>query len=175
MGADLSNSPTITRPAMTQMGNILGTAVYMSPEQARGKAVDKRTDIWAFGCVLFEMLTGRPVFEGETVSDVLGAIIHKEPDWEKLPANTPAAIRRLLRRCLAKDAHQRLHDIADARLEIEATLHEPSVELPRRDSVPAASKRMWIAVSVLATVIAAAATYMLGRRMGGPTEEAKLF
>jgi serine/threonine protein kinase/Tol biopolymer transport system component len=175
VGADLSNSPTITTPAMTQIGNILGTAAYMSPEQARGMAVDKRTDIWAFGSVLFEMLTGRPAFEGETVSDVLGAIMHKEPDWEKLPAKTPAAIRRLLRRCLAKDAHQRLHDIADARLEIEATLHEPSVELPRRDSVPAGSKRTWIAVSVLATVIAAAATYMLGRRMGGPTEEATLW
>src|SRR5262249_5617899 len=120
----LSHSPTIMSAA-SMPGMILGTAAYMSPEQARGKAIDKRTDVWAFGVVLFEMLTGRAVFEGETLTDVLGAIVHKEPDWSKLPAGLPNSLLRLLRRCLAKDPRQRLHDIADARLEIEAALHEP--------------------------------------------------
>ncbi len=97
---------------------ILGTAAYMSPEQARGKAVDKRSDIWAFGCVLYEMLTGKRAFAGEDVSDTLAAVIKGEPDWNRLPANTRGAVRRLLRRCLQKDAKERLHDISDARIEI---------------------------------------------------------
>ena len=92
------NSPTITSPAVTQAGMILGTAAYMAPEQARGKAVDRRADIWAFGAVLFEMLTGRQVFKGETVSHVIAAVLKDEPDWTALPADTPAPIRRLLRR-----------------------------------------------------------------------------
>jgi hypothetical protein len=112
-------SPTITTPAMmTGVGMILGTAAYMSPEQARGKAVDRRSDIWAFGCVLYEMLTGTRAFEGEDVSETLAAVIKGEPDWNRLPANTRGALRRLLRRCLQKDAKERLHDISDARLEI---------------------------------------------------------
>ena len=94
----------------------------MSPEQARGQAVDKRTDIWAFGCVLYEMLTGRPAFRGETVSDTIAAILEREPDWSALPAQTPASIRRLLQRCLEKDPKRRLRDIGDARLEIEEAL-----------------------------------------------------
>ena len=94
---------------------ILGTAAYMSPEQARGKAVDKRTDIWAFGCVLYEMLTGRPAFRGETLSDTIVAILEREPDWTALPAATPPAVRRLLQRCLEKDPRRRLRDIGDAR------------------------------------------------------------
>ena len=99
---------------------ILGTAAYMSPEQARGKAVDKRADIWAFGCVLYEMLTGRVAFAGETVSDTIAKILEREPDWSALPAPTPAPIRRLLLRCLAKDPKQRLRDIGDVRIEIDA-------------------------------------------------------
>ena len=91
---------------MTQAGMLLGTAGYMSPEQARGKPVDRRTDIWAFGCVLFEMLGGRRAFDGETVTDVLGAIVHKEPEIDKLPASVPRRIRRLLERCLQKDVDQ---------------------------------------------------------------------
>ena len=87
----------------TEAGVILGTAAYMSPEQARGVAVDKRTDIWAFGCVLYEMLTGRTAFPGETVSDTLAAVLEREPDWNALPADTPSSVRRLLRRCLEKD------------------------------------------------------------------------
>ena len=101
-------------------GAVIGTAAYMSPEQARGLGVDKRTDIWAFGCVLFEMLTGRVTFAGDTVSDTIAKILEREPDWSTLPAATPAPIRRLLLRCLAKDPKQRLRDIGDARLEINA-------------------------------------------------------
>ncbi len=117
-GGGVTQSPTLTARA-TAAGVILGTAAYMSPEQARGKAVDKRTDIWAFGCVLYEMLTGKRAFEGETVSDTLAAILKEEPNWSALPKQTPARTRELLRRCLRRDAKQRLHDIADARLELE--------------------------------------------------------
>lgn len=114
----LANSPTITTPAMTRAGLILGTAAYMSPEQARGKRVDKRADIWAFGCVLFEMLTGRKPFDGETVTDTLAAIVTREPEWSALPSATPPSLRRLLMRCLVKDPRQRLRDIGDAREEL---------------------------------------------------------
>ena len=104
----------------TREGVILGTAAYMSPQQARGQVVDKRADIWAFGCVLYEMLTGRVAFAGETVSDTIGKILEREPDWSALPAATPSVIRRLLRRCLTKDPKQRLRDIGDVRIEIDA-------------------------------------------------------
>ena len=105
----------------TQAGHIIGTPAYMSPEQARGQPIDKRSDIWSFGCVLYEMLTGKILFEGETASDMLANILKTEPDFESLPENTPANIRVLLRRCLQKDPSQRLHDIADARIEISET------------------------------------------------------
>ncbi len=116
----VSQSPTITTPAMTQAGMILGTAAYMSPEQAKGRTADKRSDVWAFGCVLYEMLTGASAFGGgaDTVSEVLAAVLKSEPDWSALPASTPVAVETLLRRCLTKDPRERLHDIADARLEI---------------------------------------------------------
>jgi len=110
----------------TREGTILGTAAYMSPEQARGSAVDKRTDIWAFGCVLYEILTGRRAFPGNTISDCLAAVLAKEPDWETLPETTPLHVRALLRRCLQKDLQKRLRDIGDARLELE----EPSEAAP---------------------------------------------
>ncbi len=129
--ADISHSPTRT-DEMTSAGVILGTAGYMSPEQARGQAVDKRTDIWSFGCVLYEALTSRQVFGGETMTDILGAIVHKEPDWEALPESTPQGIQRLLRRCLEKDPHDRLHHIADARIEISVVLSEPFGTTPVR-------------------------------------------
>src|SRR5439155_6502605 len=119
-----TNSPTLSMAA-TQAGVILGTAAYMSPEQARGKPVDKRTDIWSFGCVLYEALTGLQAFAAETVSDTMAAILGRDPDWQALPVATPASIRVLLRRCLRKDANLRLHDIADARIEIEEAL-DPS-------------------------------------------------
>src|SRR5258706_7049882 len=121
--AALANSPTITSPAaMTAAGIILGTAAYMSPEQARGKVVDKRTDLWAFGCVLYEMLAGLRPFGGDDVTDTIAAVVRAEPDWSKLRADTPTAIRRLLRRCLEKDRMRRLPDAADARLEIDEAL-----------------------------------------------------
>ncbi len=97
----------------------------MSPEQAKGKETDRTTDVWAFGCVLYEMLTGQPVFEGETVTEILGGVLRAEPDWNRLPAETPAGIRRLLRRCLQKNRTLRLHDMADARIEIEEAETEP--------------------------------------------------
>src|SRR5262245_35658304 len=129
----LSHSPTMTAAA-TMAGVILGTAAYMSPEQARGLSADRRADIWAFGCVLFEMLTGRRLFEGETVSDTLAAVLKTAPDWMTLPSSTPAGVRTLLRRCLEKDPKRRLQAIGDARIAIEETLARPEAgeERPER-------------------------------------------
>src|SRR4051794_28982476 len=110
----LANSPTLSARA-TELGMILGTAAYMSPEQARGKAVDRRADIWAFGAVLFEMLTGRQMFDGDSMSDVMASVIKDEPDWNRLPKDLPPSIVRLLRRCLEKDPRKRLSAIGDAR------------------------------------------------------------
>lgn len=124
-GSDFEELPTLTADP-TSAGVILGTAAYMSPEQARGKAVDKRTDIWAFGCVVFEMLSGRMAFSGETASDTIAAILEREPPWNRLPDSTSIAIRRLLRRCLEKDPKRRLHDIADVRIELEDMLGKPA-------------------------------------------------
>ncbi len=124
--AHLANSPTITTPAVTQAGMILGTAAYMSPEQARGTTVDKRADLWSFGVVLWEMLTGKRLFEGATVSDTLAAVLRAEPDLTALPPPTPALIRRLLRRCLEKDRKRRLDSAAAARLEVEEALSPPA-------------------------------------------------
>ncbi len=115
---DLSKSPTITSGA-TRDGVILGTAAYMSPEQARGKHVDKRTDIWAFGCVVYEMLTGRQAFGGATISDTIANVLGREIDWGTVPVSTPPSVQRLLRRCLDRDLRHRLHDIADARLDLD--------------------------------------------------------
>jgi eukaryotic-like serine/threonine-protein kinase len=124
--SDASRSPTLTREG-TEAGVIVGSAAYMSPEQARGKRVDRRADIWAFGVVLFEMLTGRRLFQGETVTDTLAAVLKTEPEWGLLPAETPARVQELLRRCLERDPKQRLRDVGDARLELQAALdpHDP--------------------------------------------------
>ncbi len=121
----IANSPTITAD-YTRPGVVLGTAAYMSPEQARGRALDKRSDIWSFGIILFECITGETLFRGETVTDSMGAIMHKEPEWSKLPGHTPPTIQLLLRRCLARDRKRRLHDIADARLELEQAIEDPA-------------------------------------------------
>jgi serine/threonine protein kinase/Tol biopolymer transport system component len=127
---DSSKSPTISAMA-TQPGAILGTAPYMSPEQAKGQRVDRRCDIWAFGCVLFEMLSGQTAFDGETISDVLAAVLTKQPDWSALPKSTPVGIQQLIRRCLQKDLRQRLQAIGDARIVIEETLSgSPSLTSP---------------------------------------------
>jgi serine/threonine protein kinase len=121
--ADALHSPTLTQRA-TQLGTIIGTAAYMAPEQARGKAGDRRADIWAFGVVLYEMLTCARAFAGEDPSEVLATVLKTEPDWNALPSDTPASVRRLLRRCLEKDPRRRLSSIADARLDLEEI--EPS-------------------------------------------------
>ena len=121
--AHASESPTFTKA--TALGTILGTAPYMSPEQARGKPVDKRTDVWSFGCCLYEALTGRPAFTGETVSDTIARLLEREPVWEALPETTPVALRTLLKRCLRKDSKTRIHDIADVRIELEEVFSAP--------------------------------------------------
>ncbi len=155
-----SMSPTITTPAMTQAGMILGTAAYMSPEQARGSTVDKRADVWAFGVVLWEMLTGSRLFEGATVSDTLASVLKTEPDWSALAQTTPPAKRRLLRRCLEKDRKRRLDSAADARLEIDEALTVPSTTdaaaQPR--SAPRSTRFAWV---VAATAVLAAAALAL--------------
>jgi serine/threonine protein kinase len=135
--ADPSNSPTLSH-GRTLQGVILGTAAYMSPEQAKGKAVDKRTDLWAYGCVLYEMLTGRRAFDGEDVTDILAAVVKAEPDWTRLPTTTPAGIRTLLRRCLRKDRTLRMRDAGDARLEIQEALSAPDIDRspPPGDRIP---------------------------------------
>ncbi len=146
---DIKRSPTITAD-MTKPGVILGTASYMSPEQAKGKAVDKRADIWAFGCILYECLTGERAFLGDTVTESLAAILKSEPDWNSLPANTPGNVRAVLRRCLQKDPSYRVHDIADARLEIEAPAAYPSEVITgfRRPSV------LWLAACAAVMLLA---------------------
>jgi serine/threonine-protein kinase len=134
----------------TQAGVILGTAAYMSPEQARGKPVDQRADIWAFGCVLFEMLTGRSPFgTGETVSDSIAAILTREPDWNALPADTPTSVRRLLRRCMQKDVSRRLNHIADARLELDEVVGDEAAA-PSGRSTPRAIWRIVLPWAVAA-------------------------
>ena len=174
-GLDLSNAPTLTAMG-TEEGRILGTPAYMSPEQARGKSVDKRTDVWAFGCVLYILLTGRQAFTGNTLSDMIVSILEREPDWQALPASTPAKIQDLLRRCLQKDPQRRLRDLGDARIEIEEALLPPATAEARTkrdtDSGRVAVRSMasvtssnpwwrsrtalWIAVVALLVLLAAA-------------------
>ena len=154
---DLSQSPTLAQTG-TAAGLILGTAAYMSPEQARGKAADKRADIWAFGVVLWEMLTGRRLFAGETVSDVLAAILTREPDWAALPPAAQGRVRALLRRCLERAPRQRLHDIADARLLLEEAISGAADEASTAVSgVVAAPRRQKVLLAALAALALATA------------------
>jgi serine/threonine-protein kinase len=146
---------------MTQAGVILGTAPYMSPEQARGKPVDARTDVWAFGCVLFEMLSGKAAYGGETVTDILGAIVHKEPDWSALPRETPAHVVRVLRRCLVKDPRERFHAIGDVRI---ALAEDATDVVPATPTASAGSRGVWLA----ALLVALAAGVIAGRLSTGP-------
>ena len=154
---DAADSPTMTMTAAaTKMGVIMGTAAYMSPEQARAGTADRRSDIWAFGVVLLEMLTGQAPFTGKTVSDTLALVLTKEPDWATLPANTPGPVRRLLRRCLEKEPKQRLGFIGDARLDIDDAKAEPDAETPAATSV--AQPALWqrpVSVAAIALVTAA--------------------
>jgi len=156
---NLSHSPTITHQA-TRAGVILGTAAYMSPEQARGKAVDKRTDIWSFGCVLYECLTGRALFQGETVSDLIARILEREPDWSVLPANTPPRVRELLKRCIRKDPKERLRDIGDARLEL-GEANAPVEAAPA--AAPAKSRMSWLPWVFAGAVALASSAFVLLR------------
>ena len=145
-GADLSQSPTVTA-AGTREGVILGTAAYMSPEQARGKPLDKRTDIWSFGCVLFEILSGRSAFARATLSDTIAAVMSGEPDSSQLPATVPSTIRKLLRRCLSKTPRERVHDAADVRLELAESIDPPA---EATDGVVPAAPRLSVATALLA-------------------------
>jgi eukaryotic-like serine/threonine-protein kinase len=175
-GADLATSPTITRMA-TQAGILLGTAAYMSPEQAKGKSVDRRADIWAFGCVLYEMLTGRMAFHGETVTDTLAAVIKEEPDWSRLPAGTPQRVRVLLQRCLQKDPKQRLRDIGDARISLDEVLSgAPDPQAPgNAASATGRGPRIALAAAVaLALVFAALAGFLYFRPKASPAAAAEI-
>src|SRR5207253_4068710 len=141
---------------MTQMGEIMGTAAYMSPEQARGRAVDRRADVWAFGCVLFEMLSARAPFQGEDIAETIGAVIHKEPPWEALPAATSPVVRTVLARCLEKDPKQRFRDIGDVQLALSGAFQAPVTPSATAAAADAAgskrtrrSARAWTAAAAL--------------------------
>ena len=160
---ELAQSPTLTMQA-TQAGIILGTAAYMSPEQAKGKPVDKRADNWAFGVVLFEMLTGVGAFAGNDITEVLAAVVMKDPDWQQLPADLPAAVRRVLERCLCRDTRSRLRDIGDARISIEGYLANPEADSPILH--PSDQTAFWTQPTVwmmvgLAVILAVLATWFL--------------
>jgi serine/threonine protein kinase/Tol biopolymer transport system component len=163
---NLSNSPTLSNAA-TQQGVILGTAAYMSPEQARGKTVDKRADIWAFGCVLFEMLAGRAAFSGKDVTDILAAVIRSEPEWNSLHANLHWRLREVLERCLKKDARDRYRDIYDVKVDIQKVLADPSGVLVQPVAAMEPQTKMrtiipWIAAAVVvAAIIAGVAVWKL--------------
>jgi serine/threonine-protein kinase len=167
---DPSRSPTLTSGA-TAAGVILGTAAYMAPEQARGKAVDRRTDIWAFGCVVYEMLAGRPAFDGETTSDIVANIVKNEPDWSALPGETPSPVRSLLRRCLQKDPNRRLQHAGDARIEIDEVIAEPRASLPAAIAAAGRPARWlrtvpWVGAVIAVIVIAALVRQVASRRPG---------
>ncbi len=148
--------------AITQPGRVIGTPAYMSPEQARGKPTDKRSDIWSFGCIMYEMLTGHIPFEGETATDTLARIIEREPDWEMLPQTTPMNIRVLLRRCLEKDPRRRLRDIGDAAIEIKETLTLPATATAARPAAPV--RTLWRWAIVIGLVVGA--LVVLGLNIG---------
>ena len=154
------SSETVTAER-TRVGVVLGTAGYMSPEQARGDPVDKRTDIWAFGCVLYEMLTGQRTFSGATAADLMSAVLNREPDWTALPPSTPRAVRTLLHRCLAKDRKRRLRDIGDAVLELQTAAASPAPEMAGTEP---RWRRWWLPAAAALTVILLAATAVLWQR-----------
>ena len=167
---DLSNSPTLTARA-TQIGVIMGTAAYMAPEQARGKTVDRRADIWAFGVVLFEMLTGQRAFKGDDTSDVLAAVLRQDLDWSALPPATPPRLRRLLERCLDRDPRQRLRDVGEARVEI-AKIESGTTDGPATPPAAAAARstgsRAWSLLKGAFVIALIAAAWWLGRRAAVP-------
>ena len=158
MSPSMSQPPTITTPAMTQAGMILGTAAYMSPEQARGKPVDKRADIWAFGVVLYEMLTGKRAFPGEDVSEVMASVLAREPDWTRLPRNVSPVLATYVRRCLRRDLKQRIHDIADVRLALEGAFETATTPGANVAAIqPVWRRTLPIALAVMVTAFIAGA------------------
>ena len=167
------DSPTLTLEA-TRAGQIMGTAAYMAPEQARGATVDKRVDIWAFGAVLSEMLTGKRVFSGETTSDILAAVLTGDIDWSGLPKGTPASVRLLLRRCLERDRKRRLRDIGDARIELEDTLAGPSLSpeapIPKR----ATNRLVWLGAGMLLAGMILSAAWLIIRPKPAPAREVRV-
>ena len=165
--ASLSNSPTMASMGATNAGVILGTAAYMSPEQAKGRTVDKRTDIFAFGCVLYEMLTGQRAFDGEDLTEILSRVLQREPDWTKLPASVPSRVRELLRLCLEKNVRNRRSDAADVRLDIEQALNEPA-----NATLPPPTRLSWTTALSIFTTIALATFLFYERRFAG-TQEAE--
>jgi eukaryotic-like serine/threonine-protein kinase len=172
----LANSPTVTSPALTELGVILGTAGYMSPEQAKGKAVDRRADIWAFGVVLFEMLAGRSLYRGETVTETIAHVITQPPDWSLLPASTPGGVRRLLRRCLEKDPRSRMQSAGDVRIDIDELLGATGVEETAAGAPPPARTRAWrrILPWALVTGLAIALGFALRPRAVTPARPVRL-
>jgi serine/threonine protein kinase/Tol biopolymer transport system component len=162
-GRDVAQRATNTAPPATATGIIVGTAAYMSPEQAAGKAVDHRSDIWAFGCVLFEMLTGRAAFDGDTLTDTLAAVMRAEPEWSRVPFGVTARLRELLRRCLRKDPRQRLQAIGDARIALEEVLSGGAPPAP--STLRRSERTAWIVagVAMLAAIALAAAFYIASR------------
>src|SRR5688500_9765330 len=167
----LANSPTLTAAHGTQLGVVLGTAAYMSPEQARGGAVDERADVWAFGVVLFEMLTGRSLFAGETVSDTLAGVLKTEIDFAQLPSSVPPAVRRLLRHCLERNPKNRLHDIADARILLADAAggagDEAAVASPSVGAAPRSVAKRWAGWAA-GLLIGALAGALVGRTLLAP-------
>jgi len=153
---NLSNSPTMMSGSMP--GVILGTAAYMTPEQAKGRNVDRRADVWAFGVVLYEMLTGRMLFSGETASETMAAVMMKEPDWTALPSKTPARVLGLLRRCLTKEPRNRLRDIGEARIAVEEAQTGPVADA----AVPQPSRRRSKVLLGIAAVLCLVAVFWLG-------------
>jgi len=170
--AVLANSPTITSPAaMTAAGIILGTAAYMSPEQSKGRVADRRSDVWAFGVVLYEMLTGKRPFKGDDVSETLASILTRQPDWTALPAASPPLIRRLIRRCLEKDRARRLADIADARLDIDDALSDSYADGPVAASTSRTRERLaWASALLLVALTAAGMVAWTTRSVSVPPE-----
>jgi serine/threonine protein kinase len=170
---DLSQLPTVTVGG-TRDGIILGTAPYMSPEQARGKPIDRRTDIWAFGCVLYEMLSGRRAFRGETSSDVIASILDHEPDWTALPRDVPASVRRLLEQCLVKDPKRRLRDIGQAWVELDAAFAERTASpAPMLPATKRSRQRLAIPAALLVLLVAALIAFTWSRSATRPTAAAR--
>src|SRR5262245_56193946 len=154
----------LTTPAMTEAGFVLGTAAYMSPEQARGKAVDQRTDIWAFGCVLYEMLTGRPAFLGEDLTSTLARVLEVDPDWAALPSRVPAAVRRTLELCLEKDARKRFADVRDVRLALAGAF------APQAETQPLWRRALPFAATLLLGAIIAGTYFASSRQPVAPAQ-----